>query len=171
MKHKVIEYLNEELEKENWKPIPCYEDSYEASSLGRIRTKEGKTTYTQKHGIRHWKQKILQYKCKNGDIKTGYRVDLWKDGKPKTILVARLVASTFIENQLFNNKMTVNHIDGNRLNNKVENLEWCSLKENIQKAFENNLYPQKNIWRYRMVRSRSLWYVYPFWFVCTACAP
>ena len=71
----------------------------------------------------------------------GYRVDLWKNGKPKTFLVARLVATTFLEN-LIDTKMTVNHKDGNRLNNNVENLEWLSRAENIIYGFENGQYKQ-----------------------------
>lgn len=143
MKHKKIEYNEEELNNEIWKPIPNYEELYEASNLGRIRTKEGKTTYTKKHGIRLWKQRILKYKGEGNQ--TGYRVDLWENGKPKTYLVARLVASAFIKNELFNKHLTINHINGNRLDNRVENLEWCTLKENIQKGFEDGLYKQKKV--------------------------
>lgn len=70
---------------------------------------------------------------------TGYRVDLWKDGKPKTFLVCRLVATTFLED-LIATDMTVNHKDGNRLNNSVDNLEWLSIADNIRHGFENNLF-------------------------------
>lgn len=141
MNHKIIIYTQEELKKEIWKPIPNYEKDYEASNLGRIRTATTKTSYTKMHGERHWQQRILKYKSKNENTyKTGYRVDLWKNGKPKTYLVARLVASTFIKNELSNNKLTINHIDGNRLNNKIDNLEWCSISDNIKKGFETGLY-------------------------------
>lgn len=141
MNHKELNYTQEELQNEIWKPIPNYEKDYEASNLGRIRTAITKTSYTKRHGVRHWKQRILKYKSYNSNAyKTGYRVDLWKDGKPKTYLVARLVASAFIRNELYNKNMTINHIDNNRLNNNVNNLEWCSLKENIQKGFETGAY-------------------------------
>lgn len=127
--------------REIWKDIPNYEGLYEASNLGRIRTKEGKTTYTKKHGVRKWKQKILKpKKCKNFNL-CGYRVSLWKDGKGKDFLVARLVCTTWHEN-LIDTKMTVNHKDGNRLNNCVDNLEWLSLSDNIKHGFENNFYKQ-----------------------------
>lgn len=119
---------------EIWKPIPHYEGIYEASNLGRIRTCEGKTTFTKKRGIRHWKQRILKYRGET--YATGYRVSLWKDGKAKDWLVARLVAMAF----LGESDLTVNHIDGNRFNNNIENLEWCSLAENIKKGFETGLY-------------------------------
>ena len=82
---------------EIWKDIKGY-SGYQVSNLGRVRT-HNKTTYTEKHGERHWKNRILKfkpdynsrYKEKQG---TGYRVTLWKNGKGKDYLVARLVATT-----------------------------------------------------------------------------
>lgn len=130
------------MEEEIWKNIPNYE-GYQVSNLGRVRT-YNKTTHTKKHGVRHWKDRILKYKGKN--YNTGYRVDLWKDGKAYTFLVARLVAFTFYNKDINNHNLTVDHIDGNRLNNNVNNLELVSLKENIKRGFENNLYTsQKKI--------------------------
>lgn len=121
---------------EIWKDIPNYE-GYQVSNLGRVRT-HNKITYTEKHGKRHWKDRILKYK---GDTyKTGYRVDLWKDGKPKTFLVARLVAYTFFEKDINDHSLTVNHKDGNRFNNNINNLELITLKENIQHEFRTGLY-------------------------------
>ena len=125
---------------EEWKDIPEYVGIYQASTFGRIRTCENKTTETQMHRIRHWKQRILRPKGQT--YKTGYRVTLWKNGKPKDWLVARLCAITF----LGKSNLTVNHIDGNRFNNHIENLEWCSLADNIRKGFETGLYKfQKKI--------------------------
>lgn len=122
--------------KEIWKNIPNY-NGYQVSSLGRIRT-YNKTTKTKKHGIRHWKNRII--KPKGQTYKTGYRVDLWKNNKPHSKLVARLVAFTFYGKDINSKELTVNHIDGNRFNNNIENLELVSLKENIQKGFELGLY-------------------------------
>ena len=129
---------------EIWKDIKGY-SGYQVSNLGRVRT-HNKTTYTEKHGERHWKNRILKfkpdynsrYKEKQG---TGYRVTLWKNGKGKDYLVARLVATTFLEN-LIDTKMTVNHKNGNRLDNRLENLEWLSLSDNIRYGFENGQYKQ-----------------------------
>ena len=119
---------------EEWRDIPGYEGIYQASDLGRIRTCEGKTTQGR-YGERRWKQRILHHK---GECyRTGYRVTLWKGGKPKDWLVARLVALTFIGPD---GGLTVNHIDGNRFNNRPENLEWCTNAENIRKGFETGLY-------------------------------
>lgn len=143
MKHKCINLYSYDLDEEQWKDIPDFEGIYEASTFGRIRTKLGKATYTKTHGVRIWKQRILKFKGHN--CVTGYRVTLWKNGICKDFLVARLVASTFLSNELKNKNLTVNHIDGNRFNNNISNLEWCTLRENIKKAYENNLYPQRNI--------------------------
>lgn len=119
---------------EIWKDVVGYENIYEVSNFGRIRIHENKTTFTEKHGIRHWKQRYLKDKTPNGrDV----RVSLWKDGKQKDFLVHRLVAFTFIP--LVEGKDCVNHIDGNPKNNCVENLEWCNHLENNRHAFETGL--------------------------------
>lgn len=123
---------------EIWKAIPKYEGIYEASNLGRIRTTEGKKTYSVKHGERCWKSRILKNKESNKVPFIGYRVTLWKDKIPKDYLVHRLIATTFLEN-LIDTEMTVNHKDGNRRNNNVENLEWMTREDNIRHAFENDL--------------------------------
>lgn len=124
---------------EIWKDIPRYEGIYQASSEGRIRSAPGKTTFTKRHGVRHWETRIIKpKKCANFNA-CGYRVTLWKDGKAKDFLVARLVCTTFHED-LIETNMTVNHIDGNRLNNKIENLEWLTLGDNIRAGFDTGLY-------------------------------
>lgn len=130
---------------EIWKDIPDY-PGYQVSNLGRVRT-HNKTSYTERHGIRHWEDRILKFKCKDDKkaYRTGHRVSLWKDGKCKTLLVARLVAFTFYEEDINNHNLTVDHIDCNRLNNKLDNLELVSLQENIRREFKNNLVPQKNV--------------------------
>lgn len=121
---------------EQWKDIPGYEGLYQASTEGRIRTAPGKTTRTDRHGDRHWKTRIL--KGRGDNIRTGKRVSLWKDGKCKDWLQARLVALTWAPG--FTEGMTVNHINGNRLDNRVCNLEWLTLGDNIRHGFETGLY-------------------------------
>lgn len=71
--------------------------------------------------------------------KKGYKeIALQMNGKNKMIRVNRLIAETFIPNP--NNLPQVNHIDGNKTNNDVSNLEWCTCSYNIRHAFENGLY-------------------------------
>ena len=117
-----------------WKDVVGYEGMYEVSDDGRVRTHKDKVTYTKMHGVRRWKQRVLKEKNPNGrDV----RVDLWKDGKPKSFLVHRLVAYAFIPE--VGGKSSINHKDGNPRNNKVENLEWCNHLENNNHAFDNGL--------------------------------
>lgn len=127
---------------EVWKDIPSFEGIYEASTHGKIRTHKDKTTYTKRHGVRKWKQRILKFKGSNP--KTGYRVTLWKDGKPKDFLVARLIGTTFLEN-LIDTNMTINHKNGDRFYNFVVNIEWVSLADNIRHAFDTGLMPYKQV--------------------------
>lgn len=134
--------MEENFENEIWKDIPDYEGIYQASNYGRIRTAPNKTTYTKIHGIRHWKSRIM--KGRGDSKKTGRRVGLWKNGKVKDWLVARLVAITFLGKPT-KEANTVNHINGNRLDNKVENLEWLSIGDNVRHAFENGLMPYRKI--------------------------
>lgn len=128
-------------ENEIWKDIPEYVGIYEASSFGRIRSKKGKITYTKRHGVRHWASRILKGR---GNCTIGRRVSLWKDGMCKDWLVARLVAITFLgKPQGIAN--TVNHINGNRFDNRIENLEWLSIADNVKHAFDTGLMPYKKI--------------------------
>ena len=101
-------------ESEVWKLIEGYE--YMVSNLGRVKSLE-RIDYLGHHR----KEKIL----KPGKTADGYlQVGLWKDGKRKSYHIHRLVANAFIPNP--NNLPEVNHIDEDKTNNKVENLEWCN---------------------------------------------
>lgn len=77
--------------------------------------------------------------CKlQGNDTKGYKtVSITYLGKKKKISVHRLIAKAFIPYE--NERQQVNHIDGNKTNNHVNNLEWCSIQENLEHAFQNNL--------------------------------
>ena len=120
---------------EIWRGIPEF-PGYEVSNRGRIRTHD-KVSSSSRYEHRKWKDRILKQKVTKDHC---CHIDLWKDSKPHSFLVHRLVADAFLERNI-NTDLTVNHKDGNRLNNNVENLEWVSLRDNIRHGFSAGLYP------------------------------
>lgn len=110
-----------------WVDIEGYEKSYQINKNGQIRT--------LKNSPKRRKFDLLkpQINKKNGYV---YQM-LYKNGKQKLWRLHRLVAQTFIPNP--NNYPQVNHKDGNKQNNCVENLEWCTQEQNMQHAFEMGL--------------------------------
>lgn len=119
-----------------WKAIPEYKGLYEASSDGQIRTVIGKTTSSARSKKRVWKQRVLKQKPKKYKNRIDMMVTLWKDGKPHYHLVSRLVATAFCGDNL-ESDLTVNHKDGNPLNNSADNLEWVTRTENIRYGYRN----------------------------------
>lgn len=124
---------------EQWRDIPGYEGIYQASNNGLIRSAPGKVTSNSRFSHRVWKCRILSQKLqRQNNGRMDARVSLWKDGKEKTMLVARLVGLAWCEG--FADGMTINHINGNSLDNRADNLEWVSIAENIQKGFATGLF-------------------------------
>lgn len=118
---------------EKWKKIKDYEELYEISEKGEVRT-------LCDHFVRN-----RLYK-KKGDIVAvcngayGYNVcSLRKNGVNKMFKLHRLLAQAFIPNP--ENKPQINHIDNNRKNNKLENLEWCTNTENEQHKIKQKRHP------------------------------
>lgn len=113
---------------EIWKPIKGFEGLYEVSNLGNIRKIVGKNQF----GKYKLFKEIKPYKNEKGYL----RVGLSKNNKRIIKKLHRLVAETFLVNP--NNYPCANHIDSNRTNNEVENLEFCTHKQNIQHAYKNH---------------------------------
>ncbi len=130
--------------KEIWKDIEGYEGLYEISNLGNVkslaRTWNFRDYGNGKKQVIKSKEKILKTSISN----SGYvLVGLSKNNKNSLKAVHRLVAKAFITNPT--NKPQVNHIDGNKLNNRVDNLEWCTNRENQIYAWRNGL--QNAYWK------------------------
>lgn len=112
-------------EPEIWKAIEGFEGLYEVSNLGRVKST-------------HRASKILKYGFSGGRGINRYpTVNLRKYGHAKNGLIHRLVAIAFLDNP--KNKREVNHKDGNKLNNHVDNLEWCTRKENCAHSSQSGL--------------------------------
>lgn len=125
-----------ERDNEIWKPVFGYENYYEVSNKGNVRS-------IGNFQMCNGGKRPICYLTKNVH-KQGYLfVRLYKDKKQKCFFVHRLVAKAFIPEQ--KEKLFVNHIDGNKSNNNVENLEWCSRSENIMHAYKNRLNKQSII--------------------------
>ena len=109
-------------------PIAGYEGLYEISHSGIVMSLQ------KKAGRSLRKVKIVATFPK----KTGYiAVNLWKDNKSKQHFLHRILADAFISNP--NNYPIVNHKDGNKTNNDIENLEWCTAQANVKHAYDNGL--------------------------------
>ena len=118
---------------EIWKDIKGYEGYYQVSNLGRIKSLD--RMKNNQYNEYFMSGRIL----KSSIIKDkGYcRVSLNNGKGRKSKRVHRLVAEAFIPN--LENKPEVNHIDGNKLNNCADNLEWCTNKENIEHSIKTGL--------------------------------
>jgi hypothetical protein len=120
-------YIMENTE-EIWKDIAGYEGLYQVSNLGNIMSFQNKTPKSNK---------AISKLLKPALSPRYYQVDLCLKGKKRRAIVHREVAIAFIPNPL--NKPCVNHINGIRTDNRVENLEWCTSSENRIHAFETGL--------------------------------
>ena len=119
------------MEKEIWKDVVGYDGYYEVSNLGNVRSVDHEIMSS------NGKLQFRKGKLLNGwvDHKGYYKVHLSKGSKKEQMFVHRLVALAFLPNP--NNYPIINHKDENPLNNRVENLEWCTYSYNINYGTAN----------------------------------
>ena len=132
--------------KEVWKDIINFEGYYQVSNLGKIRSLD-RTIKCKRFGITY--NKFMKGRILKPAIEgSGYNyVNLKKEGTTKNVKVHRMVAITFLNN--VNNLLEVNHKDENKLNNNVNNLEWCTRSYNntygtkIERSVKNTDYSKR----------------------------
>lgn len=128
---------------EIWKDVPGYEGKYSVSTLGRVKSYDGFRKIN--HGaLQPFKGRILNATSN----KLYHAVMFTENGKLKNVRVHQWVARTFIPNP--NNYKEINHIDGNKKNNKVENLEWCTRQENNLHMYRIGLAKPVKSWQGRI---------------------
>lgn len=117
---------------EIWKDIEGYEGLYQISNTGKIKS-------LKRYKNNHNKKQLVKEKIRKQIIsKTGYYTCmLYKNGNKKLLKVHRLIAQAFIPNP--NNYPIINHINGNKLDNNILNLEWCDYSHNNKEAHRLDL--------------------------------
>lgn len=152
--------------KENWKRIEGFNEIYEVSDLGNVKTIEHLSNSKSGNKVHLYPSKIkAQQKTKSGYMTVG----LMDGKKARPVMVHVLVATAFLENDDPQNKTQVNHIDENKENNCVWNLEWCSpkyncnygdrtkkIKEKKQKPVEGYDKNGKLVYRFKSIKEAEI---------------
>lgn len=126
--------------KEIWKPIKGYSNKYFVSNLGQIKSlKSNKIRKPELHS-------------------DGYlKIKLWRNNKPKSFLIHKLVAKYFLK--VVPGKTKVSHIDGNKMNNTISNLEWTTQKEVVERSWKlgkSTLHTSRNVFIYQYSKDEKL---------------
>jgi hypothetical protein len=132
--NKVI-LLEEDVGEEVWKDIPGYEGVYQASTFGRVKSLARRINYKDSPRFRDVKEIIM----KEHTNKSGYKVIiLRKDEKSITFKTHQLIAMAFLDHQRNGNNMVVDHVNGDKLNNNLVNLNIIHNRLNISKGMRPN---------------------------------
>ncbi len=125
------------ISEERWLPVVGYEDFYEVSNKGRVRSVERSVI----GGRGQWNRIAKSQEKKPCIANTGYPVvNLYKGNRYKQRPLHRILAEAFLPNP--HGYKFINHIDGNKLNNNLDNLEWCTQSHNVRHAFRTGLCSQ-----------------------------
>lgn len=120
---------------EEWKDIEGYEGLYQISSLGNVKSLKRLVKISK---TKEKYKEVPEHILKPTKNRYGYLyVSLARNGVSKNVRIHRVVAETFLEKSPL--KTQVNHINGKKTDNRLENLEWVTCKENLNKAWEMGL--------------------------------
>lgn len=127
---------------EIWLPVKSYEGIYEISNLGRVKsiTRFVTDILNGKERVHRINGCIFKYRV---DQKGYPIVKISKNGHYRNIPVHRLIAAAFIENP--SNLPAINHINGIKSDNRIENIEWCTIGDNTRHAFASGLIKNKGV--------------------------
>jgi len=114
--------------KEIWKDIPGYEGYYQVSNLGRVRSLD--RVVNGRWGNTRFKGRVLKPFTSKNDYP---QVDLWRDGRGGSMKVHKLVAMAFLNHKPCGYKEVVDHIDNDKTNNSLDNLQLITNRENTSK--------------------------------------
>lgn len=116
---------------ETWKPVPGFEEKYSVSDLGRVKNTQTGRILKPYYNDNLRYEKVKLYKGEHAEIR-------------KMFFVHRLVAYAFL-GDLSKKGLQINHKDGNRRNNSLDNLEWCTSSENLKHAYAIGLFDEGKI--------------------------
>lgn len=143
---------------EVWKDIPNYEGYYQVSNLGRVKSLDRVVPHS-KYGFMNVNGRLLKH-CKDKD---GYEFVSLHNKDKKTLFVHKLVAIAFLNHKPCGMKIIVDHINNNKLDNRVENLQLTNNRHNsskdkiglTSKYIGVNLHKQSNRWRARIMINKK----------------